>query len=82
MGRPVRKLFEDPEVPEEFRRYHGAVTGVRPHDTFQQVYVVRYDDGEEEELTFEELMPVLEGLPRAPSRGTSSTARAGCPSAG
>ena len=61
VGRPVRKLFEDPEVPEEFRRYHGAVTGVRPHDTFQQVYVVRYDDGEEEELTFEELMPVLEG---------------------
>lgn len=61
VGRAVRKLFEDPEVPEGFRRYRGAVTGVRPHDTFQQVYVVRYDDEEEEELTFEELMPVLEG---------------------
>ena len=75
VGKPVRKLFEDPEVPEGFRRYRGAVTGVRPHDTFQQVYVVRYDDGRKRNSPSRSSCPCSRAPSRAPSRGTSSTAR-------
>lgn len=52
------KLFEV-EDDVGYRFFEGVVMGCRKHPAFGLVYVVRYDDGDEEELFYEELMPVL-----------------------
>lgn len=57
LGRRIHKLFSTPSG--SFRVYAGKVVGCVLHETFGHVYVARYDDGDEEELFYEELMPIL-----------------------
>jgi hypothetical protein len=59
VGRRVSKLFKVEDVVG-YRVFNGTVRGCRNNDAFGPVYVVRYDeDGDEEELFYEELMLIL-----------------------
>ena len=67
-GRRVRKLFavreEDPSQPQGYKRFFkqftGSVLGARPDATWGTVYGVRYEDGEEQEVIYEELLPIFD----------------------
>ena len=50
----------DASAPERgFRHFRGEVTTTAASDAFGTLYVVRYEDGDEEELSYEELLPAL-----------------------
>jgi len=59
--RPVSKLFANPtkKDPAGFREFRGEVIGCKDHPCFGMTYVVRWEDGDEEQLVYEELMPIL-----------------------
>ena len=67
-GRRVRKLFavreRDLSQPQGYKRFFkqftGSVLGARPDATWGTVYGVRYEDGEEQEVIYEELIPILD----------------------
>jgi len=62
-GRKVSKLFAvASEGGITYQKFNGVVQGSRPEATWGTVYSVRYDDGEEQEVTYEEIIPILHEL--------------------
>ena len=59
-GRRVRKLYADPSQPDGYKLFGGTVLGSRVDKTWGTVYGVRYEDGEEQEVIYEELIPILD----------------------
>lgn len=63
VGRRVRKLFavrKHPSQPQYYKQFTGTVLGARPDATWGTVYGVRYEDGEEQEVIYEELLPIFD----------------------
>ena len=60
IGRSVRKLYATPSEPEGYKLYTGTVFGSRVDNTWGTVYGVRYEDGEEQEVIYEEVIPMLD----------------------
>ena len=60
IGRRVRKLYADPSQPDGYKLFGGTVIGSRVDKTWGTVYGVRYEDGEEQEVIYEELIPILD----------------------
>ena len=56
----MRKLYADPSQPDGYKLFGGTVIGSRVDKTWGTVYGVRYEDGEEQEVIYEELIPILD----------------------
>ena len=60
VGRRVRKLYATPSEPEGWKLYTGTVLGSRVDKTWGTVYGVRYEDGDEQEVIYEEIISMLD----------------------
>ena len=60
-GRKVSKLFAvTTKTGLTYKKFQGVVHGSRPDATWGTVYSVKYADGDEQQLLYEELIPFLD----------------------